>query len=913
MTDFQDPSLLDYARFHGIAIDHQSITPLDQVPQPHESLNDTLADPPDVPIINPSKLHCDLEQELRSEKLEIPKDAARFLSSVIQAASRKSIDIDWDSFLPDRHRIRKLKLDLPVIKRNFDLNASPARAERIALDPIQLQLPREEVEDEHDEGLVFPKEYGDLSDGIWKEVSTERLDCSREDLELLQKVTRVKEPDNDYIIDEILEIGVGVKGRSLRDLSPIILHERIDSSPCMMSQLVQSVPSFQSAKTTKNITDAVKESHIEEHGTTEQLNPENEVLETEIQKHAAKSPNTYSDHLTDVNGREDDNANCVQGTPSEPLSSGKPLTEQHNYEEADSGSSSAQHYIQDPHLDDPLSEPNTAGEMLDDYIDRFSVHAVESLDASTKQFVDANTADNILSSISLPLHEREMNGTSDREDADTPPTSLVNENVGQANLHEAENSDFPGVPVSDSQSLFCDSLISTNIITDNDIPSDGCANPVIGSSSTETITPNKSIAGVVDKTPYISCDQDHVKENPSEILRKLAGSLSCSAFSALGSLSSFMKIRGVTPKRQKTEQSPYFPTATLDNNPLVGSDLTREPQEDCTSHKPHGKLNITLPDTPPTALVTRSLTFVLSTSLLKTHRNIVTFLETLTPAPTLIFRDYESPGPSKSYAPNRNSSVVLPEADIIISPTTGIILTTTQATTQLYLPGHKHQASIDGFPPFDSPLRERMARLSLRYDDIYVLVCHAPSNTMGLDTTSPTLTMDPKTLSSVQSLISFCASLSDHSSIIPLVVPSAQNAILEWIITLANKHTYSFKTLKETNIEFTPINLPKYQPSFESIHEETHCELFLRRAGLNPFAALAVLDFLEWRESSESVDRPRSVNEDRCSSRWLSTFIEMDPDVRRKLFDTLIGRRAIKAIEHSIEREWHLEEWCLDF
>lgn len=212
MTNFRGPSLLDYARFHGIAIDHQTITPLDQVPQPHESINDTLADPPDVPSIDPSKFHSTLEQELRSEKLEIPKDAARLLSSVVQAASRKSIDIDWNSFLPDRHRIRKLKLDLPLLKRDFDLSTSPAaRAERIALDPVQLQLPREEVEDEHDEGLVFPKQYIDLSDRIWKEVSTERLDCSREDLELLQKATRVKKPDNEYIIEEILERELGFK------------------------------------------------------------------------------------------------------------------------------------------------------------------------------------------------------------------------------------------------------------------------------------------------------------------------------------------------------------------------------------------------------------------------------------------------------------------------------------------------------------------------------------------------------------------------------------------------------------------------------------------------------------------------------------------------------------------------------
>lgn len=205
MTGSQEPSLLDYARFHGIAIDHQAVIPLDQVPPPHSPINDGFADPSDVPSIDPPVVHHSLEQELGSEKLEIPKDAARFLSSLLRTASANPGGINRDSFFPEPHRNKNLKLEVPLLKRNWGPGSSLGCAERIALDPVKLQLPRENVSDEQDEGLVFPKRYFDLSDSIWKEVSTEKLDCSKDDLELLQRIKGVEKPDSGYILEKVSE------------------------------------------------------------------------------------------------------------------------------------------------------------------------------------------------------------------------------------------------------------------------------------------------------------------------------------------------------------------------------------------------------------------------------------------------------------------------------------------------------------------------------------------------------------------------------------------------------------------------------------------------------------------------------------------------------------------------------------
>lgn len=212
MTEYQEPSLVYYARFYSIAIDHQAINSLDLIPQSHESIHNTLADPLDAPILDLSKFCSTLEKELQSEKLEVPKDAARFLSSVIQSASAKSLNIDWDSFLPDSSHIRNLRLEPPLLKRDFGLDMASIGTESIALDPVTLHLPREEV-DERDEGLAFPEHYGDLADRIWNETATEKLDCSREDLKLLQEIRQVKEPTSAYIIEEICEKELGIKVR----------------------------------------------------------------------------------------------------------------------------------------------------------------------------------------------------------------------------------------------------------------------------------------------------------------------------------------------------------------------------------------------------------------------------------------------------------------------------------------------------------------------------------------------------------------------------------------------------------------------------------------------------------------------------------------------------------------------------
>jgi hypothetical protein len=91
--------------------------------------------------------------------------------------------------------------------------------------------------------------------------------------------------------------------------------------------------------------------------------------------------------------------------------------------------------------------------------------------------------------------------------------------------------------------------------------------------------------------------------------------------------------------------------------------------------------------------------FIVSMRLLQQH-SLVRKLEQLYPAAELVYRDYNLPH-SAAY-----------EADIILSPSTGLILVSLQQLKQRALPGQ----------PDRSPVKERMKALHLRYERLVVMV-----------------------------------------------------------------------------------------------------------------------------------------------------------------------------------------------
>ncbi|PLN83913.1 hypothetical protein BDW42DRAFT_57240 [Aspergillus taichungensis] len=316
---------------------------------------------------------------------------------------------------------------------------------------------------------------------------------------------------------------------------------------------------------------------------------------------------------------------------------------------------------------------------------------------------------------------------------------------------------------------------------------------------------------------------------------------------------------------------------------------TPAPQEPSSNH--HNVASPLTTQVPQYESVHHTPTIFLSTTLLKTHLGLVKSLERAEERPVIIYRDYLNNEQTLKPAPIQPIQAIPPkEADIIISPTTSIILTTSQATTQRYLPGHKqhphiisHSSSIKA--TINSPLREQIFLLAPRYENIYVLITHTtpppPPNSNPNHKQQP-WTADEQILSNQASLAAFCASFSPHVTVQPLVIPSGTETVARWVLALAKKHA---------------IALPGGSQGLGSA-EETRWEVFLRREGLNSYAARALLDSAKGRSGTGGRGE-------------LSGLLEMS-EQNRRVWGELVGERVLRRLEGILKKDWQCD-WALTF
>jgi len=280
----------------------------------------------------------------------------------------------------------------------------------------------------------------------------------------------------------------------------------------------------------------------------------------------------------------------------------------------------------------------------------------------------------------------------------------------------------------------------------------------------------------------------------------------------------------------------------LPNSPhFAKEEPPKKPQEDespqAASTSPEIILNITAPPvTPSQDIASEEIVCFLSTELLKSCLSHVRHLDSKHNS-QLIYRDYDPKSP---------------EADIIVSPKTGIILTSAHMLTQKYLPGHK--ASREDIV---SPITERIYLTAPRYERVYIFICVHSSKA------------DEQIQDAITSLESFCASLSEETSIIPLIVSETDGAVTDWVMYLGHAELSSM------------VRAIRLQDS------ETRWEIILRGYGLNPFAARLVLDM--------GVEP--------------GTFIEMGSKERQCQFGNLLGERVLRRVGAAIEKREGVKEY----
>lgn len=207
------------------------------------------------------------------------------------------------------------------------------------------------------------------------------------------------------------------------------------------------------------------------------------------------------------------------------------------------------------------------------------------------------------------------------------------------------------------------------------------------------------------KTPPASRLQQPIALQPQSRQGEKHGNapteLMFSGFSASTALHKFMETQGKAIKAVKSTAeaqravTPPAQTVSALNSVLSAELIPPVEQEPgaLPTHLAQRRRETSLPfNLPPSS-------FIVSSSLLQ-RRPFLKQIEPLHPKADLIYRDYNLPHSTAA------------EADIILSPSTGILLTTLQQIKQAPLPGQAAR----------SPVKERIAALQERYERLVVLV-----------------------------------------------------------------------------------------------------------------------------------------------------------------------------------------------
>lgn len=361
-------------------------------------------------------------------------------------------------------------------------------------------------------------------------------------------------------------------------------------------------------------------------------------------------------------------------------------------------------------------------------------------------------------------------------------------------------------------------------------------------------------------------------------------------FSAGDSLASFMALRG---KRSEMRTAPVsqrsIPSA---NNSGYQSDLQ---QQQLMSPEKKGIL-VPVPSVSRPSPSNTPLTLIISTALLKSHRRLIQKLETLTQPCHLIFRDYDEDQLQHSVQAPGEPSSSMQEADIILSPKTGIIISSVQETMQKYLPGHQpkynYATALGNTQPSDSPLKTKVSMAAARYEELYIFICHTPGKTTvesstpnansGVtseyesEMTKGTIMLDDQSHRALTLFSSFCAAFSPRVTVTPVLVSPTSAALLaDWIVGLASKAHMNM-----------PWSLGQDLPL-----RSTQYEMILRKAGLNVFAALFVL----WWDGDKGQTKGGNMAD------RLARFLEMSAVERRTQYGGMLGERLLRRIERAIE------------
>ncbi|KAE9984361.1 hypothetical protein EG328_008847 [Venturia inaequalis] len=347
------------------------------------------------------------------------------------------------------------------------------------------------------------------------------------------------------------------------------------------------------------------------------------------------------------------------------------------------------------------------------------------------------------------------------------------------------------------------------------------------------------------------------QENIGSAVQPLAKDLGLfgTTFSAATALSSFMQNMGKASTKPETAIPKAAPAPKA---PIPAPTSVANPPPESYIAPAQSFPFPPVAENPPPAF------FILSSTLLQDKRSLVRSIGKQLPNANCVERDFAT-------LPEAN------EADILISPATGLMLTTIQKIKQKTLPGQRIQLS---------GVRERVMKLSLRYERLIVLISE------GAAVGGSARIMDERDCEALSEFNGFAAGVA--ADVMVTFVPGGEEELVKWVAGCMVKYCL-------THVRGEKISL---------LADETLWEQFLRRVGLNAFAAQLVLtdlkdisdpDIQMGEASSSEINTSMSGRSDF----GIRAFIRMDPQDRIQRFESLLGgRRVLGRVHRVLEQKW---------
>lgn len=333
------------------------------------------------------------------------------------------------------------------------------------------------------------------------------------------------------------------------------------------------------------------------------------------------------------------------------------------------------------------------------------------------------------------------------------------------------------------------------------------------------------------------------------------GLLMGETFSAGNALDNFLELRGI--KKQKLTSSSHF---IQHKKHAQAQDTTQaQPQPAELAVPPLAHKADPLP-VPTLRIPVAPISVIVSSNVLK-NRKLIRHIELQLPGLKLIERDFTAHN-TVTWLPNSVtrspiSSPLDSEADLIVSPFTGIILTTLQKIKQKPLPGQKTKPAI----------RSQLEKVSLRYEKLVVLVSEGrvDESTNGLDKND---------CNAFSEFVGFALGL--DATVTVQFVGGGEETLFKWLVNSIVQHAATESSLLE---------------------EETHWELFLRRAGMNAFAAQSITAAIKATETGGLVTN-------KSGQSGLAAFVQMERQQRIDGFAFVCGRKLLERVSSCLDAVW---------